>query len=92
MTDAVFNERFAALNNIFYREEFETALYNLYQESMPTQAAIVRSAIASTAGQPRRPWKNPSDYDRSDLTPEQRLTQQLTAMSITDGGVDYRDA
>lgn len=39
----------------------------------------------------QKPWRNPTDYDRSDLTRRQKMTQQLMAMSIRDGGRDYRD-
>lgn|GEM_PF-6800661 len=39
----------------------------------------------------QKPWRNPSDYDRSDLTRRQRMREQLIAMSIRDGGADYRD-
>ena len=74
-----------------FREEFKTALYDLYLSATPSQRAVVRQRHQAGAIESQKPWRNPSDYDRSDLTRRQRVREQLIAMSIRDGGADYRD-
>jgi hypothetical protein len=91
MPESEFVKRIAALASIPFREDFETALYDLYQAATPAQRAAIRQAEKTGRWQPSKPWRNPADYERLDLTREQRMRQHLIAMSIRDGGKDYRD-
>jgi hypothetical protein len=91
MPEPEFAARIAALESIPFREDFETALCDLYRAATPAQRAIIRQAVKIGRWQPSKPWRNPQDHDRSDLTREQRMRQNLIAMSIRDGGCDYRD-
>lgn len=89
--DSEFEKRIAALTGISFREDFEAALYDLYQAATPAQRAAIRQATKAGSLQPPKHWRNPTDYNRADLTREKRQRQRLVAMSISEGGVDYRD-
>jgi hypothetical protein len=56
-----------------------------------TLRETIRQQFKSGQIQPPKEWRNPADYDRSDLTREQRMRHRLIADSIADGGADYRD-
>jgi len=91
MTYAEFQSRLSSIEALPFREEFKTALYDLYSSATPSQRAVVRQRHQAGAIESQKPWRNPSDYDRSDLTRRQRMREQLIAMSVCDGGPDYRD-
>jgi hypothetical protein len=86
-----FANRMEALAGIPFREDFEIALCDLYRVAMSSQRATIREMAKSGTWQRAKPWRNPQDYDRPDLTREQKMRQHLIAMSIRDGGKDYRD-
>lgn len=91
MTDAEFQSRLSSIEALPFREEFKTALYDLYSSATPSQRALVRERHQAGVLESQKPWRNPTDYDRADLTRRQRMREQLIAMSIRDGGADYRD-
>ena len=91
MTDAEFQSRLSSIEALPFREEFKTALYDLYSSATPPQRALVRERHQAGVLESQKPWRSPTDYDRADLTPRQRMREQLIAMSIRDGGADYRD-
>lgn len=91
MTDAEFQSRLSSIEALPFREEFKTALYDLYSSATPSQRALVRERHQAGVLESQKPWRSPTDYDRADLTPHQRMREQLIAMSIRDGGADYRD-
>lgn len=91
MTDAEFQSRLSSIEALPFREEFKTALYDLYSSATPSQRALVRERHQAGAIESQKPWRNPTDYDRSDLTRRQQIWEQLIAMSIRDGDPDYRD-
>jgi hypothetical protein len=91
MMDDAFETARLALRELLFREDFERALCELYRRASPAQRATLRDAYrAGGLGEPRT-WRNPTDYERGDLTREQRMRQTLIFMSIEDGGPDYRD-
>ena len=91
MTDAEFQSRPSSVEAFPFREEFKTALYDLYSSATPSQTAFVRKRHQSGVMEGQKPWRNPTDYNRSDQTRRQRTKEQLISMSIRDGGADYRD-
>jgi hypothetical protein len=84
MTDPEFHDRIAALRKITYREDYEAALHDLYAQSTDAHRAILREAQKRGELRPQQPWRNPADYDRSDLKGLQRVRHGLIAMSIYD--------
>src|SRR6476469_10611521 len=72
MMDVEFRQRVEALKSISYREDFEASLYDLYASCEAGHRDVLRSDLK--AGRLKSPmaWKNPTDYFRSDLTPEQK--------------------
>ena len=91
MTDAQFEKALTTLRELPFREDVEAALQDLYKNAAPAQRVSLRHACKQDNLCGSKPWRNPADYDRSDLTREQRMRQRLLAMSIQDGGKDYRD-
>lgn len=91
MTDAEFQSRLSSIEALPFREEFKTALYDLYSSATLSQRALVRQRHQAGVIESQKTWRNPTDYNRSDLTRRQRMWEQLIAMSIRDGGADYRD-
>jgi hypothetical protein len=91
MTDGEFQTQLMALSDLPYGENFETALYQLYRVAEPERRSILRQM--NKAGQLRcaRPWKNPADYDRSDLTRERHMRESPLANSLEGIGSDWRD-
>jgi hypothetical protein len=91
MTDAEFQKRVSSPAALFFREDFQTALYDLYKAATPEHRDVLRQE--HRAGNLRGPttWRNPADYERSDLTREQHIRERLIAMSIDGAGHDYRD-
>lgn len=91
MTEFEFQAQLTILNGLSFREDFEAALCELYLAANPTQRDTLRVTTKSSDLQLSKPWKNPTDYDRSDLTREQFLRQSLILLSIADGTGAYRD-
>jgi hypothetical protein len=91
MTDSEFQSRLAALGALQYREDHQTALCDLYTSAAPQQRGFIRTAYRSGTIHPPKSWRNPTDYDRSDLPREKLLRESLILNSIVDGGDDYRD-
>ena len=91
MTESIFNARIADLKSMAFREDFLTELYDVYQHATAEQRTMIwHSRALGSFGPPKR-WRNPADYDRTDLTREQRLRQSLFEWSINDGSKDCRD-
>jgi hypothetical protein len=91
MTDADFQKAVLTLRDLPFREAFEAALCDLYRESTPPQRDELRERYDAGLLEGPKPWRNPADFGRSDLTREQRMRQSLMLMSIREGGPDYRD-
>ncbi len=91
MTDAEFQFRLSSIETLQFREDFKSALYDLYSSATLSQRAVVRERHQAGVLESQKPWRNPTDYDRFDLPRPQRVREQLIAMSIRDGGADYRD-
>jgi len=91
MDDKEFETAVSSLRDIPFREDFEAALYELYKASSTKQRTDLRARYRSDNLNGSKTWRNPADYDRSDLTREQKMRQVLICMSIQDGGRDYRD-
>jgi len=91
MTESEFQERLKKLDAIEFREEFETELYRLYEQAGADDRKHLRETAAAGAFMKPRPWKNPTDYDRADLSLEQRVQQGMIRLSLHDGTGDYRD-
>lgn len=91
MTDAEFQNRLSSIESLPFREDFRSALYDLYSNAMASQRATIRERHQAGIIESQKPWRNPTDFGRSDLTRRQRIWQHLIAMSIRDGGPDYRD-
>ena len=91
MTNAEFQQELTRLKGTIYREDFETALCDLYTVCEPAHRIELRHDV--TAGMLKKPtaWRFPTAYFRSDLTREQRIQQSLVQMSITGGSTDYRE-
>jgi hypothetical protein len=91
MTDAEFQRELARLKGMVYREDFETALCDLYSACEPAHRIVLRHEV--TAGVLKKPtaWRFPTAYFRSDLTRERRLLQSLIQMSIAGGSTDSRE-
>jgi hypothetical protein len=91
MMDEEFHTAIASLRALPFREDFEAGLYDLYKIVNSSQRFELRLAWkANTLGGPKT-WRNPVDFERSDLTREQRMRQSLIRMSIQNGGRDFRD-
>ena len=91
MTDAEFQSRVADLRVAPFREDFGTTLYDLYTNCEASHRDRLRNALRSGELQEPKSWRNPTDYERSDLTREQRFRQRLVQMSIRGGSDDHRD-
>src|SRR5437762_3062176 len=88
MIESEFQQRVWALGNVPFREDFQTAFYNLYVSISSAQRAALREKFKRGELLPPKTWRNPTDYQRSDLTREQRMRQNLIAMLIQDGSPD----
>lgn len=86
-----FETRLAALPEIPFREDFETARYDLYLAASAEQRAVMRQVTKMGTLQAPKQWRNPTDYERSDLTREQRMRRHLVFGSISEGRDDFRD-
>jgi hypothetical protein len=87
-----FNARLAELRQISYREDFETALYELCMACTIEQCRILRDEVKNQLLWSSKPWRNRADYERSDLTWEQRLRRGVAAWAVRDGNFeDSRD-
>jgi hypothetical protein len=91
MTDSDFQHALLSLRDLPFREDFEAALYDLYRDATSAQQAKLRAGHNADTLGGSKTWRNPADYNRSDLTREQRIRQNLMAMSLRDGAPDYRD-
>jgi hypothetical protein len=92
MTDQDFNDQLAELHRIRYREDFETVLYDLCMACTIEQCRVLRDEVKDRRLWSSKPWRNPTDYDRSDLTWEQRLRREVAAWAVRDGNFeDSRD-
>jgi hypothetical protein len=92
MTDQDFNNRLAELRLTSYREDFETALYELCMACTIEQCGVLRNEVKDRSLWSSKPWRNPTDYDRSDLTSEQRLRRGVADWAVRDGNFeDFRD-
>ena len=91
MNDEAFQQTVASLRNTPFREDFLSALCDLYTSASQSQRAQIRSGFQADGLCGTTAWRNPTDYERSDLIREQRMRQRLVLLSIQDGGDDYRD-
>ncbi|MDB5333037.1 MAG: hypothetical protein JWP03_4188 [Phycisphaerales bacterium] len=91
MTDAEFQQGLSSLEGMIYREDFETALCDLYASSEPAHRIVLRQDLTAGVLQKPTAWRYPTAYFRSDLTREQRIQQLLIRMSIAGGSTDYRE-
>jgi len=91
MNDEAFQKAIGSLRSIPFREDFLSALCDLYTFATQSERAQLRAGYQSDGLGGTKTWRTPTDYERSDLTREQRLQQRLVLMSIIDGGDDYRD-
>lgn len=91
MTESEFQAQLTILNGLTFQEDFEAALCELYLAAKPTQRDTLRAAQNSGDLQLSKPWRNPTDYDRTELSREKYLRQSLIKLSIADGTGDYRD-
>jgi len=91
MTDEDFHNAIASLRAFPFREDFEAGIYDLYKNANSSQRFELRRAWNADTLGGSKTWRNPADFSRSDLTREQRVRQSLIAMSIRNGGDDYRD-
>jgi hypothetical protein len=90
MTDLDFNDGLAELRRTRYREDFETAMYELCMACTIEQCRVLRNEVKDRRLWSSKPWRNPTDYDRSDLTWEQRLRRGVAAWAVRDG--DFEDS
>lgn len=93
MTDAEFEQHLSGLRTTGYREDFQSALCNLYITCEPRHRETLRRDLRSP-GVIVRPtaWRYPTAYDRSDLSREQRIRESLICESIFGlGSDDYRE-
>jgi hypothetical protein len=91
MTGPEFHQELARLNAMDHREDFETALCDLYVACEPEQRAALRRDVAGGLLRGPTTWRFPTAYFRSDLTTAQRARQLMIRKSITGGGADHRD-
>ena len=91
MSDEEFKDAVRALREIPYREDFQTALCELYVRSNQSQRDELRAGYKADRLGETMPWRNPTDYARSDLTREEGMRQSLIFLSIFDGQEDYRE-
>ena len=82
MTDAEFSHRITQLVALEFREDFQTALYDLYVACQPHQRATLRRDLAAKRIHEPHAWRNPTDYFRSDLTTEQKARRSLLRLSM----------
>jgi hypothetical protein len=91
MTNDELQIQIAAISNLPFREDYESALYALYMQANLDQHQLIRRAASEGNLRPPKNWRNPTDYDRSDLTAEQKARRTLVTLSIRDGTDDYRE-
>src|SRR5258706_6773348 len=84
MTDQDFNDRLAELRLTSYREDFETVLYELCTACTIEQCRVLRDEVKDRRLWSSKPWRNPADYERSDLTWEQRLRRGVADWAVLD--------
>lgn len=91
MSDEEFEKRFNALSGFSFREDFEAAIYELYVASSADQRERIRGAFRAGKLEGPSQWKNPTDYERADLTRNERIRRRLILLSIRDGTDDFRE-
>ena len=91
MSDSDFRTQLQAALGADFREDFEVALNALYENCASHQRMALRELAKSGRLKPLMPWRNATDFFRSDLTRQQRLRRALLALSMSGISNDYRD-
>lgn len=92
MTDAEFKDRLDELQRIEFREDYERALYELSTSCTVEQCGPLRDRVSDRKLWHSKPWRNPTDYDRSDLSWPEKLNRGVAKWIVSDGhSKDFRD-
>ena len=92
MTDVEFEQNLTELRNIEFREDYERALYDLCLTCTVDQCKTLRGLMSDRKLWHSKPWRNPTDYFRTDLSWDDQLKRGLAQWCIMDGGSpDFRD-
>jgi hypothetical protein len=92
MNEAEFNAHLEELRRIEFREDYERALYDLCMSCKIEQCLALRGVVSDRKLWHSKPWRNAADFDRSDLSREDRLKRCIAAWVVMDGvSGDFRD-
>jgi len=91
MSETEFRKRVAELQTYEHREDFERSMVELFWSASSEQCGELRAMRANGKLNSPKVWRNPSDYERSDLTHEERVRERLAAISLCWGSDDSRD-